>query len=125
MGVHCDLKRLLRGGVGIGPTPMPKARRHSDGLGSGLARARGVAAGLLVESKWTLTIKSVVSQGDKFCLPRRQILSPTETDLNLSPRETDFVPGRDRVSNGTVVRGGGVDRFEMSAPRRYARGPAR
>ena len=71
-----------------------------------------------MESKWILTIKSVVSQGDKFCLPRRQILSPTETNLNLSPRETDFVPGRDRVSNGTVVRGGGLSRFEMSAPRR-------
>src|SRR6516165_5839362 len=45
---------------------MPKARRDSDGLGSGLARARGVAAGLFVESKWILTIKSVVSHGDKF-----------------------------------------------------------
>jgi len=86
---------------------MPKARRDSDGLGSGLARARGVAAGLFVESKWILTIKSVVSQGDKFCLPRRQILSPTETNLNLSPRETNFVPGRDRVSNGTVGRRSG------------------
>ena len=48
---------------------MPKARRDSDGLGSGLARARGVAAGLFVESKWILTIKSVVSQGDKFWSP--------------------------------------------------------
>ena len=90
---------------------MPKARRHSDGLGSGLARARGVAAGLFVESKWILTIKSVVSHGDKF-----EFVSHGGKFLSLE---------RDRVSNGTVVKGGGVDRFEMSAPRRCSRGPAR
>ena len=69
---------------------MPKARRHSDGLGSGLARARGVAAGLFVESKWILTIKSVVSQGDKFCLPRRQIRICLPGRQILSPGETVF-----------------------------------